>query len=402
MTTNVFIIGVANVILNEVCNHSVSSERNLVTDNEVAWVQRHKIMYEFEPLLISLVSTPTTSFHEHGVMKVIGAECDKHGFTLKSDEFGNLLLRYQKGQPKTSFAFVSHMDHPGLEIESAVDGKPGLYKAALLGGLPMPKPWFAGETPVVIHGANDSIKAIVIDYASEADGIKLTVRSDASLLKGMFGVLDLPGYERSGDNAVTRAADDLAGCATILYAFEQVSRLNLEADMYCLFTRAEEVGLVGATLAAQHKLLPEQTIVVSVETSRSLPGATIGDGPAIRVGDRRSTFTNSAERYLRDARDRLQSKAPTTKVQRQLMSGGTCEATAFQAFGYQTTGLAIPLGNYHNVSPENTPAPEYVSLSDVQVCIEMIIEIVSKSSESDALRDRLADSAKKIQGRLTG
>ena len=357
-------------------------------------------MYEFEPLLISLVSTPTTSFHEHGVMKVIAAECEKHGLTLKSDVFGNQLLHYRKGQPKSSFAFVSHMDHPGLEIESPMDSSAGLYKALLLGGLPMPKPWFSGEIPVVIHGAGKPLKATVTSYASEADGIKLTVRSESSLNKGMFGVLDLPDYERSGDNAVTRAADDLAGCATILYAFEQVSKLNLEADIYCLFTRAEEVGLVGATLAAQHKLLPEQTIVVSVETSRSLPGATIGDGPAIRVGDRRSTFTNSAERYLRDARDRMLNKNPSIKIQRQLMSGGTCEAAAFQAFGYQTTGLAIPLGNYHNVSPENTPAPEYVSLSDVQTCLEMIIETVSNSSEPDMLKDRLTESAKKVQGRL--
>ncbi len=358
-------------------------------------------MYEFEPLLISLVSTPTTSFHEHGVIKIIAAECEKHGLTLKSDVFGNQILHYRKGQPKASFAFVSHMDHPGFEIESIVDGSSSLYKAAFLGGLPMPKPWFSGETPAVLHGEGKPIKAKVIDYAPESDGIKLTVKSESVLNKGMFGVLDLPDYDRSGDNVVTRAADDLAGCATILYAFEQVVKLNLEADMYCLFTRAEEVGLVGATLAAQHKVLPEDTIVVSVETSRSLPGATIGDGPAIRVGDRRSTFTNAAEQYLRYARDRLLSRTPAMKIQRQLMSGGTCDATAFQAFGYQTTGLAIPLGNYHNVSPENTPAPEYVSLSDVQTCIEMIIETVSNPATSDTLESRLADTAKKVQGRLT-
>ena len=30
------------------------------------------------------------------------------------------------------------------------------------------------------------------------------------------------------------------------------------------------------------------------------------------------------------------------------MSGGVCEATAFAVFGYRTTGIAFPLGNYHN------------------------------------------------------
>ena len=35
-------------------------------------------------------------------------------------------------------------------------------------------------------------------------------------------------------------------------------------------------------------------------------------------------------------------------MQRCLMSGGTCEATAYQLYGYETGGLCIALGNYHN------------------------------------------------------
>ena len=36
------------------------------------------------------------------------------------------------------------------------------------------------------------------------------------------------------------------------------------------------------------------------------------------------------------------------KYQRNLMGAGGCEASAFKAFGYKVTGLAYPLGNWHN------------------------------------------------------
>jgi endoglucanase len=32
------------------------------------------------------------------------------------------------------------------------------------------------------------------------------------------------------------------------------------------------------------------------------------------------------------------------------MDGGTCNSTAFVAFGYDASGLCLPLGNYHNMT----------------------------------------------------
>ena len=42
------------------------------------------------------------------------------------------------------------------------------------------------------------------------------------------------------------------------------------------------------------------------------------------------------------------------------MSGGTCEATAYQLYGYRTAALCVALGNYHNCGPDLTIAPEFV------------------------------------------
>ena len=52
------------------------------------------------------------------------------------------------------------------------------------------------------------------------------------------------------------------------------------------------------------------------------------------------------------------------KCQRQLMGAGGCEASAFAAHGYLVTGMAYPLGAWHNAGQGNTIESEYISLDD--------------------------------------
>ena len=166
-----------------------------------------------------------------------------------------------------------------------------------------------------------------------------------------------------------RAADDLAGCGAILSALERLSETKAEADFYAVFTRAEEGGLFGARLMAEAGTLPKSAFVVSVESSPLIPGVEQGAGPVIRTGDRVYTFDAEAEQVLIAAQHELRSKDENFKAQRQLMSGGGCEATAFAVFGYKVTGMAFPLGNWHNATT-NIPDPdggvdsEYISVSD--------------------------------------
>ena len=62
------------------------------------------------------------------------------------------------------------------------------------------------------------------------------------------------------------------------------------------------------------------------------------------------------------------------QVQRALMSGGTCEGTAYQEFGFQTAAVCVALGNYHNCHPGGWLAPEFVSLSDACDMVELLVE----------------------------
>jgi endoglucanase len=59
------------------------------------------------------------------------------------------------------------------------------------------------------------------------------------------------------------------------------------------------------------------------------------------------------------------SKVDGLTFQRRLMDGGACEATAFCAAGYRASGVAVPLGGYHNASDgEPGIVPETVMVDD--------------------------------------
>jgi hypothetical protein len=85
---------------------------------------------------------------------------------------------------------------------------------------------------------------------------------------------------------------------------------------------------------------------ISLETSSERPPAKIGDGPILRVGDKSSIFDSAATATL--AQIAADSHIP---VQRCLMPGGTCEATAYQLYGFRSAALCVALGNYHNCGP---------------------------------------------------
>jgi endoglucanase len=217
----------------------------------------------------------------------------------------------------------------------------------------------------------------------------------------------LADFKLDGDYIRMRAVDDLAGCGAVLAAVERLVHDSAEADVYAVFTRAEEGGLFGARLLAEAGTLPGETLVVSIESSPVIPGVAQGDGPVIRTGDRLYTFDADAEQVLIVAREAIRKRDPAFKSQRQLMSGGVCEGTAFAVFGYRATGMAFPLGNYHNAT---TSIPdegggvdaEYIRLSDYLGGVELLTEAarsVGKRGDSPARR-RMRQVPEEVRARL--
>ena len=118
----------------------------------------------------------------------------------------------------------------------------------------------------------------------------VTVEIAGSIPRGSVGMWDLPEPAIRNGKIFARACDDLAGVAAMLCCIDQLSRSAAAADGYFLFTRAEEVGFIGALAACRYKTIPANSFVVAVETSSELPSARMGDGPILRVGDKASIF----------------------------------------------------------------------------------------------------------------
>ena len=377
-------------------------------DSRTALIERTS----FE-ILSDLGKFPVTSYWEDGPAAYLRDRAICAGLEVSMDHWGNVLVKKPgTDQMSPGIAFVAHMDHPGYEV---VAQRGDQLVLNTLGGMGVAA-GTEGTAILVIDACGRRLNATIT--GAEKTGSQLQKTRELAGWLGAdtvyarldrdhdLGRLPLPAVPDLADCIIDddlvrmRAADDLAGCAAILTALEMVAQSPVKGSVYGLFTRAEEVGLIGARLVAENELLPKNTVIVSVETSSALPGAEIGQGVVIRTGDRTATFDYEAEVYLNTAVDRIRSSDPGFKVQRQLMSAGGCEAAAFKAFGYNVTGLALPLGCWHNRG-ESGVELEIISTNDFLDETLLIVETskLAGTEQSGTLK-RLLDSPIKEGDRL--
>ena len=356
-------------------------------------------------ILSELGRRPAVPFHEEGPAEYIVKTLTDIGVSPRRDEFGNVIAHYRGPSAEDpAIAFVAHMDHPGFEIVYASDD--GLIAIALGG---VPESSFKSSADVLIlHPDGSRIPARTAPHeGKDSRKVRILADREVKLDPPVPVVFDLPDFTLDGDFIRMRAVDDLAGCAAGLSAMERLVSEGARANVYTVFTRAEEGGLYGARLMAEARTLPEDTLVVSVESSPLIPGVEQGGGPIIRTGDALYTFDAEAEQALIVARESLRGRNPEFRSQRQLMSGGVCEGTAFSVWGYRATGMAFPLGNYHNATTnirdtESGIGAEYIRVEDFLGGVDLLTEAalsVSKRSDSPA-RERVRRVPDEVRVRM--
>ena len=353
-----------------------------------------------------LASHPAVAYWESGVASAVRSTLAELDLEAMADDYGNIIARIAGTETgATPLALMAHMDHPGFEAVSQAGSTENDYIIAkALGGVPAAS-FEAGVPLQLILGNETRLPATSAGrHGGEDDREILIQLAEPTRLELPCPVVfDLPDFQVDGDFIRMRAADDLAGCASILAALATLSQTPPPGDVYGVFTRAEEVGLVGARLLAESGRLTRDTLVISLESSRTLPGAEQGAGPVIRVGDAAMTFSADAEAVLLRARETLQADELGFRAQRQLMSGGVCEASAFALHGYRTTGIAFPLGNYHNGSPDGAIEAEYIHVDDFLGGIQLIVEAARRvpERENTVFRQRLRQVPEDLRARLT-
>ncbi len=344
-------------------------------------------------ILERLARQPTTSYHEERVAAEATAIAKGFGARVRRDHHGNLRISPPTPRKGVPVWLVAHMDHPGVEIV-------GKRQAVLLGGLA--PACFRRGTRLRFYHEGEPVSAHVAKYSGKTYRFALTASPDVDRLRrGDMGVFELEDFAVRGGLVHARQLDDLAGSSVSLAAMDRACR-SRRMNLHALLTRAEEEGFVGTLAAIEDEAIPRNAIIVNVEASKAIPGVEIGGGPVIRVADRRKAFDPHAESLLLAARARLPKSKP---VQRWLMSGGTCEATPWGLHGWRATGVAIPLGNYHNQGPRNRLEAEIVSVKDLATAVDLI-ELAARDPAAaerwdDRTRRSLDGYLRKFGRRLT-
>lgn len=352
--------------------------------------------------LLELTHLPTTSGHEDRVIAWVRVwAARRRDIRITADRAGNLLLTIKGRRRRDPLIATAHMDHPGFVIES-IEGR--TVTARFMGGVHAQ--YFEGASVDFFDAAGEGVVATV---ASMADQIVTTEakQSTRTLAPGDIGRWRFTPRSLGIRNDILRApaCDDLAGVAAALTALDRARSDPRAHHFGVLLTRAEEEGLLGAIAACELGTIPDGSRLLSIETSRAFPDSPIGAGPIVRVGDKSSVFDASLSNGVTQA-----VRASGLVHQRKLMSGGSCEATAFGAYGHVATGLCLALGNYHNmvdidgVLAGTTPAkvaPEEISLADFDGLVALMRSVAVGLDDADQLVDRLArnfDERKSLLG----
>lgn len=349
-------------------------------------------------ILFDMLSIPTAPFAEHQVLAYLEDFCARRP-TLKTtrDAAGNLLVHLKQGKArlKRPVCITAHLDHPGFVADRMV-GK-GMVEAFWRGGVP-PEYFPKARVRFDVNGkwVTGTIRdTTLIDRNGQSRVNVAKISVPAEIPPGAVGMWDFPDPVIRDGRIFARGCDDIAGAAAMVCCIESLTRGRRAAEAYFLFTRAEEVGFIGAIAAAKKGTIPKKCVVIAMETSSERPHALIGDGPILRVGDKASTWTPAATAYCHRIARELAEKDKSFQFQRKLMDGGTCESSAYFTLGYEATGICIALGNYHNIDAKRRRlAPEYVCVSDFEHVIKWFVALASAkvpyTGRDDALVAQIA------------
>lgn len=380
--------------------------------------------------LIDVTSIPTAAGCEHRVVAYIRDWVARRPeLSLTTDPAGNLVVAFTGACASQPLFITAHMDHPAFVIERIV--APGVVELSFRGGV---MDIFFQNAPITIYTRDNRIAHATLTgecntrsaagkhYLADVhldDEPGAVAMKDLNVGDVATWLLDPAEVDAQGV-LHTPACDDLAALAAALAAMDDLvaARRGGEqiGDVRLLFTRAEEVGFVGAIAACKHQTMPRGSRIIALENSRAFSESPVGGGPIVRVGDRLSVFTpwltgacaQRAEEIFGGPSAPVASQRAgshnSRAWQRKLMAGGACEASVFYNAGYEATCVCLPLGNYHNMADldnvqagTNTTAPtiarEFIGVDDYHGLVDLLVacgqRLPEGTSKVTAMVDKL-------------
>lgn len=258
---------------------------------------------KLDQLLASLCASPGVSGREHSVSSILSewlASDDVAGFAteIRTDALGNLIIRKagSPGSPKVMFA--AHMDEIGLIVTEVKDQ---FLRFDCVGGVDVRV--LLGQE-VVVHGRRDvpGIIGAKPPHIQDADERSSSVKIEdmaidtglpADELSDQISVGDFVSIKREliplrNSRFSGKALDDRAGVVSLIECLRRLSGYSHSAEVYCVVTVQEEVGLRGALVSA-FGIDPDVGVAIDVTHGR-IPGLDdheaydLGKGPVLAIG----------------------------------------------------------------------------------------------------------------------
>ncbi len=279
---------------------------------------------------------------------------------LETDRAGNLIARKNGAGPAPArVVLFAHMDEVGLMITDITDR--GFLRFAAVGGIDprifpgksvtlqgtdgpvsgvigiVPPHFLKGEDARRVPREEDLLIDIGAENAEEAES--RVRRGDVGVLNGDFTTL-------GSDKILSRALDDRAGCAVLVWLLQQ----PLPYDITAVFTVQEELGCRGAAAAAA-ALCPEISLVLDATTACDLPDVSsdktvccLHAGGVVSFMDRGCVYDKQLFDLLLETAER--SRIPV-QVKR-AVAGANDSAGIFRApGGVRTASLCLPCRYLH-------------------------------------------------------
>ena len=272
-----------------------------------------KVLSSYE-LIEALSSAFGPSGCEEAVENLICEQIEALGLVPSRDKVGNVFVRLGTGDSNRKKLMVSaHMDEVGFMVTEITDK--GYLKFSTVGGISTDvipgKHVVVGDEENQICGiiASKAIHHKERDERLKPDKLdKLVIDIGAKDKEEAQKFADIgtyatfaPNFSRFGKDGKmlhSKALDDRFGCALILELAKKLKEVedSLTLDVYLCFTVREEIGISGATVAANvirpdYAVVLETTAVADIaDVPESSRVAMLGKGGALSLMDRSTIY----------------------------------------------------------------------------------------------------------------
>ena len=337
-------------------------------------------MYNPKAHLKRLVEAHAPSGYEAPIANILREEWADLVDDFDSDGLGSLIgikRATRQSEQTRKIMLAAHMDEIGLMVREIEDGFIYVHR---ISGI---DPRVMMAQPVLVHGKRalpglvatmpphmlraadrkryPPIDALVVDVGLPAAEVETLVRV------GDLVTVDAPMIELQGRLLAAKAMDDRACIAVITTCLRLLCDMRHSWELHAAATVQEEVGLRGATTAANH-IVPDCAIALDVgfaeQPGLSTGAGKLGGGPQLGIG------ANFHPKMVA----RLQEVAAyyEIKLQSDIMPARTgTDAWAIQVSrgGVPTALLSIPLRNMH--SPVET-----LDIKDIERCGRLLAHFI--------------------------